>query len=133
MKKHVKIVLNIVIICCILLNVCMPVIYAESDETMNSIMGGAKNFITTGTNAESPINDNALENGSNLLYNVLLTIGIAVALIWGLVLGIQFVTGSLEEKADVKKGLIIYLIGCVVIFGAFGIWRLLLQLLQPLA
>ena len=130
MKKHVKIVLNIVIICCILLNVCMPVIYAESDGTMNSIMGGAKNFINTGTNAES---DNALETGSNLLYNILLTIGIAVALIWGLVLGIQFVTGSLEEKADVKKGLIIYLIGCVVIFGAFGIWRLLLQLLQPLA
>ena len=96
-------------------------------------MGGAKNFINNGTNAESPINDNALETGSNLLYNVLLTIGIAVALIWGLVLGIQFVTGSLEEKADVKKGLIIYLIGCIVIFGAFGIWRLLLQLLQPLA
>ena len=133
MKKHVKIVLNIVNICCILLNVCMTVIYAESDGTMNSIMGGAKNFINNGTNAESPINDNALETGSNLLYNVLLTIGIAVALIWGLVLGIQFVTGSLEEKADVKKGLIIYLIGCIVIFGAFGIWRLLLQLLQPLA
>ena len=50
-----------------------------------------------------------------------------------IVLGIQFVTGSLGEKADVKKNLIVYLVGCVIIFGAFGIWRLLLQLLQPLA
>ena len=39
---------------------------------------------------------------------------------------------SVEGKADVKKALVVYVIGCIAIFGAFGIWKLLLQLLEPL-
>lgn len=96
-------------------------------------MNRADGFVNNGENGENVINTNALKEGSNTLYNVLLVIGIAVAFIWGIVLGIQFITGSLGEKADVKKNLIVYLVGCVIIFGAFGIWRLLLQLLEPLA
>ena len=66
-------------------------------------------------------------------YNILFTIGIAVALIWGLVLAIQFITGSIGEKADVKKNLIVYVIGCIIIFGAFGIWSMLLNFLEPIS
>ena len=100
---------------------------------MGGIVNGAGDFVNSGINQESPINTFALQSGSSILYNVLLTIGIAVALIWGLVLGIKFVTGSLEEKAETKKGLIPYVVGCVIIFGAFGIWRLVVTLLQPLS
>ena len=100
---------------------------------LQDIMNRAEGFVNNGENGGNVINNDALKEGSNTLYNVLLVIGIAVAFIWGIVLGIQFVTGSLGEKADVKKNLIVYVIGCIIIFGAFGIWRLLLQLLQPLA
>ena len=95
-------------------------------------MNRAEGFVNNGENGGNVINNDALREGSNTLYNVLLVIGIAVAFIWGIVLGIQFITGSLGEKADVKKNLIVYLVGCVIIFGAFGIWKLLLQLLEPL-
>ncbi len=130
MKKYKKLLINIMVIFIILFNLFIPNAYAGP---LQDIMNRAEGFVKNGENGGNVINNDALKEGSNTLYNVLLVIGIAVAFIWGIVLGIQFVTGSLGEKADVKKNLIVYVIGCIIIFGAFGIWRLLLQLLQPLA
>lgn len=130
MKKYKKLLINIMVIFIILFNLFIPNAYAGP---LQDIMNRAEGFVNNGENGGNVINNDALREGSNTLYNVLLVIGIAVAFIWGIVLGIQFVTGSLGEKADVKKNLIVYVIGCIIIFGAFGIWRLLLQLLQPLA
>lgn len=130
MKKYKKLLINIMVIFIILFNLFIPNAYAGP---LQDIMNRAEGFVNNGENGGNVINNDALKEGSNTLYNILLVIGIAVAFIWGIVLGIQFITGSLGEKADVKKNLIVYLIGCIIIFGAFGIWRLLLQLLQPLA
>ncbi len=130
MKKSKKQLINIMVIFIILFNLFIPNAYAGP---LQDIMNRAEGFVNNGENGGNVINNDALKEGSNTLYNVLLVIGIAVAFIWGIVLGIQFVTGSLGEKADVKKNLIVYVIGCIIIFGAFGIWRLLLQLLHPLA
>ena len=130
MKKYKKLLINIMVIFIILFNLFIPNAYAGP---LQDIMNRAEGFVNNGENGGNVINNDALKEGSNTLYNVLLVIGIAVAFIWGIVLGIQFVTGSLGEKADVKKNLIVYVVGCIIIFGAFGIWKLLLQLLQPLA
>ncbi len=130
MKKYKKLLINIMVIFIILFNLFIPNAYAG---LLQDIMNRAEGFVNNGENGGNVINNDALREGSNTLYNVLLVIGIAVAFIWGIVLGIQFITGSLGEKADVKKNLIVYIIGCIIIFGAFGIWKLLLQLLQPLA
>ena len=130
MKKYKKLLINIMVIFIILFNLFIPNAYAGP---LQDIMNRAEGFVNNGENGGNVINNDALKEGSNTLYNVLLVIGIAVSFIWGIVLGIQFITGSLGEKADVKKNLIVYIIGCIIIFGAFGIWKLLLQLLQPLA
>lgn len=132
MKKYIKVILNICIVCFMLLNICAPSIYA-ADTTMGGIVKDANDFLQEGLSRDNPLNPGALENGSKLLYNILFTIGIAVALIWGLVLAIQFITGSIGEKADVKKNLIVYVIGCIIIFGAFGIWSMLLNFLEPIS
>lgn len=129
MKKYKKLLINIMVIFIILFNLFIPNAYAGP---LQDIMNRAEGFVNNGENGGNVIKNDALKEGSNTLYNVLLVIGIAVAFIWGIVLGIQFITGSLGEKADVKKNLIVYLVGCVIIFGAFGIWKLLLQLLEPL-
>ena len=125
MKKYKKLLINIMVIFIILFNLFIPNAYAGP---LQDIMNRAEGFVNNGENGGNVINNDALREGSNTLYNVLLVIGIAVAFIWGIVLGIQFITGSLGEKADVKKNLIVYIIGCIIIFGAFGIWKLLLQL-----
>lgn len=56
--------------------------------------------------------------------------GLAIAIIIGLVLGIQFMMGSVEQKAKVKDSLVPYVVGCIVIFGAFGIWKIVLTVLE---
>ena len=45
-------------------------------------------------------------------------------------LGIQFMVGSVDQKAKVKDSLIPYIVGCFVIFGAFGIWKIVLTILE---
>ena len=53
-----------------------------------------------------------------------------IAFIIGMILAMQFMTGSIEAKSKVKESLIPYIAGCVVIFGAFGIWKLVVIILR---
>ena len=68
----------------------------------------------------------------DLIYNIFLAVGLVVAVICGLILGIQFMMSSSEGQAEVKEKLVPFIVGCVVIFGAFGIWKLVMVLLQPI-
>ncbi len=143
MKRYAKVIINIILILVLSCSFHIEA-FAEiapnagssgkaESATAGKIVDDANSFLDKGKESESPINGQALKDGSNIIYNVLLILGIAVALIWGLVLGIQFITGTIEEKAEIKKGLIPYVVGCIIIFGAFGIWKLVLNLLAPLS
>lgn len=102
--------------------------YATS---IGDIFTGADDFIQSGINDKNPtIEDKDLENMSDLLYNTLLIIAIVIAVIVGLVIGIQFMTGSVSQKAKIKETLIPYIAGCIIIFGAFGIWKLVVTILS---
>ena len=76
--------------------------------------------------------ENKLIATSNLIYNILLVIGIGVAVIVSGVLGIKFMIGSVEEKAQIKDQLIPFVIGCIVVFGAFGIWKIVVGMARRL-
>lgn len=45
-------------------------------------------------------------------------IGMAVAVVMLTVLGIKYVAASPNEKADYKKGMTVYVVGAVLLFGA---------------
>ena len=101
---------------------------ATSDTTIGTIISGADDFLNMG--ASNVLPEGNIQEMSNIIYNTLLIIGIIIAVIVGLFLGIQFVTGSVEQKSKIKESLIAYIVGCVVIFGAFGIWKLVVTVLQ---
>ena len=99
--------------------------------SIGDIFTGADDFIQSGIKDTNPtIEDTDLKNMSNLLYNTLLIIAIVIAFIIGLVIGIQFMTGSVSQKAKIKETLIPYIAGCIVIFGAFGIWKLVVTIMS---
>ena len=100
----------------------------HSADTVDNVMQGAKDFLKAGN--ETTIDEGELQNNSKFLYNLLLAFGIIVAIVIGMVLGLQFMTASVEEKAKVKESLVAYIAGCVVVFGAFGIWRLAVRVLS---
>ena len=52
---------------------------------------------------------------------IIQTVGVVVAVIILMVLGIKYMMGSAEEKAEYKKTMMPYIIGAVLIFGATSI------------
>lgn len=104
----------------------------NSSHNVDEIMKEAETFIQRGKKGSSTLNGDNLKIGSNTIYNILLSIGIVVAVAVGAYLGLKFVTSSADDKAKVKESLIPYIAGCVVIFGAFIIWRLAIYLLGGL-
>lgn len=97
-------------------------------DTISDIITGGDDFIQAGKDEDVSIDYSKLENTSNTIYNILLVLGICIAVIVSAVLGIQFMIGSVEEKAKVKDALIPFVIGCIVIFGAFGIWKIVINI-----
>lgn len=120
MKKRVFFILMI-----FMLIICSTHIVQAT--TISNIIKGADGFINNGASTDV-IETDKLKNVSDVIYNILLIIGTIIAVIVGTILGIQFITGSVEQKAKVKDSLIPFVIGCVVIFGAFGIWKLVVQI-----
>lgn len=98
---------------------------------ISNIFSGAKNFMNKGENV-STNQENKLIETSNLVYNILLVVGIGVAVVVSGILGIKFMIGSVEEKAQIKDQLIPFVIGCIVVFGAFGIWKIVVGLARQL-
>ena len=49
----------------------------------------------------------------------------------GAVIGIKFMmSSSSDERAQYKKTIIVYVVGVVVIFGAFGIWKIIINMMN---
>ena len=104
---------------------------SSADEgNVDSVISGADEFIQTGKQSDmGTINENSLNSVSSDLYNLFFLLGTILAVIIGVVLGIQFVTSGVEGKAKVKEALIAYVIGCCVIFGSVAIWKICINTL----
>lgn len=107
-------------------------VYASS-TSISDIFTKADDFVESGqssTGAGTTISTDTMKDMSDLIYNTLLIIGVIAAVIIGITLGVKFMAGSVEEKADIKNSLIAYVAGCVVVFGAFTIWKIVVTILQ---
>lgn len=98
--------------------------------TLGDIIKGANNFLSLGGQNGDRISDQNLKTLSNNLYNILFGVGILIAFIIGGILGIKFMTEGVEGKAEVKNMLVPYIVGCVVLFGSFTIWKIVVTILQ---
>lgn len=105
-------------------------ISSSSNYSISNIFTDAQNFVQSGNTVGSMINTNALKNTSSFIYKTLFSIGMVVAVAVGIVLGIQFMVASAEDKAKIKETLIAYVVGCIVLFGAYGIWRVVVELVK---
>lgn len=80
------------------------------------------NVLANGLDTEiTPQASNAANNVTKVagqVLNIIQIVGVAVATIMLTILGIRYVSLSPNEKAEYKKGLTIYVIGAVLLFGA---------------
>ena len=128
MKIYLKYILLILFIIGLIL-----IIIPNQTFARNPIEGGISDIVEDGRkfltldDGNSPITDSKIKPVSDYIYNVLLAIGIVLALAIGIILGIQFILGSIEEQAKIKEALIPYVIACIIIFGGFTIWKIVVD------
>ena len=104
MKKTSKLIVALLIILSIL---------------MISVSSFASSTVTPGSfSAINPSNTSTIVTMGGQIIGVVRTVGVLVAVVILLILGIKYMMGSAEEKADYKKSMIPYLVGAVLIFAA---------------
>ena len=100
--------------------------FADDQTGMDEIISEGDSFREAGK--KQTISKKALETTSNYIYNTLFAIAVVLAVAVGLILGIQFITGSVEEQAKIKESLIPYVVGVFVVFSVFPIWKIAVKL-----
>jgi len=120
-----KIALSVIIVF-----VVMLLGYSSQVYAMGSVISSGDDFLNIGKQGyanNQPLDEGALRVTSKQVYNILFAIAAVLAIAVGLIIGIQFVTGSVDEKARIKETLIPYVVGCIVIFSAFTIWKIVIE------
>lgn len=137
-KKMKKKILSFLCMVCIILFCCNYVLAINNETVTDS----GKQWLDLGEDHQhkakgyATMLDAALRNtrngngGLEDFAGLLMGLGIFVVAIVGVILGIRLMFTQADQKAKAKEALIIYLIGSVIIFGAIGIWRLLVTILD---
>lgn len=68
-----------------------------------------------------------IANVGKTIVGILQTVGIILSVIVLIILGIKYMMGSAEEKADYKKSMIPYLVGAILIFAASSLAQVVFQ------
>lgn len=100
--------------------------------TIGDTISDAKNFMNSMDKNlyKNSLNKADLSDASSTIYNSLLMISFVVVAVVGITLGIKYMMANVEEKADIKNALIIFFIGAIVVYGAFGIWKAIVDYLN---
>lgn len=107
MKKNI--VFKIFTIIAIILILFIPIAYAGTATTVNPDDWKPSNF--DGNDMDEVV------DAAGIIVSVIRTFGIIVSVVVLLIMGIRYMMGSVEEKADYKTSMKPYLIGVLIFFG----------------
>ena len=78
---------------------------------------------------ETPFDKTARDFGNHIL-GIVVAIGVAVALVMIIANGIKYMTGSTADKADIKKHIIVYMFGAILLFAGGTIVYIMAQFFE---
>lgn len=111
------------IICLIVILVMMFTVNVCATDTLGDIINGANSFVSQ----PAGVDETALANLIKSLTNIGLAIGTIVAVVAGIIIAIKFMTDGAQGRADLKTALTPYVIGVAILFGAYGIWVIVIN------
>lgn len=79
-----------------------------------------------GGKAESP----TLKNKANNILGLIQVLGIVVSVVMLMAIGIKYMLGSVEEKAEYKSSLVPYIIGAFILFTGSTVPNIIYQFVQ---
>ena len=115
MVKNIRVINKIIIILIVLI----------MSSTVLSNIVYAKPIVNTNDYGQGNLGNNTKALGIvGTILSVIQIVGVIVAVISISILGIKYMTGSVEEKADYKKSMIPFLVGTVLIVAVGTIIRI---------
>lgn len=119
--------------CCICIIFLMLFIFINPNIYAKEVFGLGKEWLNKGEE-EAEKNDD-FKFGQSFgeiedLAGILFGAGIFVIIGCGMVIGIKFMLGSAEQRAQLQKATIIYGIGSVLILGALTIWKISINIIE---
>lgn len=108
----------------------------KAESFWEGIISSGDNFLQTGKDGATANTDATSDEETkefiNILYNTLLTLGVIITIAVGGIMGIKFMIASAEDKAKIKESMVPYVVGSILIFGAFGIWKLFITIFSQI-
>ena len=131
-KMKVSIISKIIIFMVLIVTISNIPIFTYA-VTIDDVIDSGKSFLDAGggeTGAFGSDGEEELKGISDFVSGVLLTIALGVTLISGVVMGMNFMFQSVEDKAKIKESMIPWIIGIFISFGAFGIWQITMTIFE---
>ena len=123
-----KICISFIAIFLILINFNYTNAAGDGSSLLSNMESQAKNFIDKGSKAaEGNINYTNIANEFKGLGQILTLIGAGVMVAVTTYMGIKYLTAGPEAQAKLKVQLIGVVVSGMVIFGAYSIWKLVMQ------
>ncbi len=119
MQKAMKIVSTLLVIMMLLFTVSTVVNASDIGSVLDQMEEGKGEVGDTA---------NGVAKIGGQIASILTTVGMVVAVLVLLVLGIKYMMGSASEKAEYKKTMIPYVVGAVLILGASAIVRIIFSI-----
>jgi trbC/VIRB2 family len=116
MKKSIKVISTLLLAIMLVASIAGTVLAVDPNTVLNGLNG----------NGNVQIND--LTKVGNNIVTIIQVVGIVIAVIVLLVIGIKYMMGSASEKAEYKKTMIPYIVGAVLIFAGTSLVRVIYSL-----
>ena len=94
-----------------------------------SVFAKTNTIIDPGTIQPTSTNtSNSVQSIAGQILGIVQVVGVAVAVIMLIVLAIKYISAAPNDKAEIKKHAVVYVVGAVVLFGAAGLLEIIKQL-----
>ncbi len=122
--KNIKLAGIIVLLIVMFLTLCVPnTIYGKGEGTIET-----DNFDPSKNNPITKSDYSGVMAQTKTIVIVIRTVGIVVAVVGAIAIGIKYMVGSVEQRADYKKTMVPYLIGCFMLFAITSVVSIIYNL-----
>lgn len=116
MKKTVKIISTLLLVVMLVTSIAGTVFADSTTDVLDKLKGDGK------------VEIGSLTTVGNNVVTIINVVGIVIAVIILLIIGIKYMIGSASEKAEYKKTMIPYIVGAVLIFAGTSLVRVIYSL-----
>ncbi len=109
--KTIQKVLSVLVLVAIIVSMASTIVLATDSAVVTP-----KDI--TRENADPSITTGTIDKAGKNIVSILQAVGVVLSVVMLIVIGIKYMMGSAEEKAEYKKTLMPYVIGAALIFAA---------------